>query len=351
MRENNQHTGKTLSVHRLKAIIKHLFFHNGWLKVLAILISVLLWAGLISQDKTLTREKVFTNVNVTISGLETLKRSGYIVVSDLGEALSGVSMTAAVPQQQYENAEASTYNLRVDLSRINSTGMQELKLLSTNSATYGKIVDTSPASVFVEVEEYVVRQRIPVSVSIVGDVPDGWYVSTPTVDPALITVSGPKSVVQNISRARVFVHTDSVEWEESTPIDSAPFTLYNRSGDEVDPALLDITSNDTAIDSVVIEMTIWPTRTFRTTDLVQVSGKVARGYEIKGIDVSPKTITVAARSDVLDQMNDLLMEKSINVTNLKETTVFQLKVQKPSDDAVLFNETVTVTVDIGPTDT
>ena len=62
--------------------------------------------------------------------------------------------------------------------------------------------------------------------------------------------------------------------------------------------------------------------------------------------MSPESVTVAARSEVLDQLDEPLMEKTVNVRNLKETTVFQLKIQKPSDDAVVSNETVTVTVDI-----
>ena len=31
--------------------LKHLFLHNGWVKLLAVLISLILWAGLISQDE------------------------------------------------------------------------------------------------------------------------------------------------------------------------------------------------------------------------------------------------------------------------------------------------------------
>ena len=59
-------------------------------------------------------------------------------------------------------------------------------------------------------------------------------------------------------------------------------------------------------------------------------------------------MTVAARQEVLEQLTELPMEQSVNVRNLNETTVFQLKVQKPSDDAVLSNDTVTVTVVIEP---
>ena len=56
---------------------------------------------------------------------------------------------------------------------------------------------------------------------------------------------------------------------------------------------------------------------------------------------------MAARQEVLDQMTELPMERTtVNVDNLSETTVFQLKVQKPSDDSIISNETVTVTVEI-----
>ena len=84
----------------------------------------------------------------------------YIVTSDLNSLLSNVTMTAAVPQKQYENVDPSAYNLRLDLSRISGTGDQEIRLTSTNSSTYGRVVSTSPASITVHVEEYVVARVV-----------------------------------------------------------------------------------------------------------------------------------------------------------------------------------------------
>ena len=143
-------------------LLRHVALHNGWVKLLALLISLVLWTGLISQDDTLTRDKTWQNVNVTVNGSDTLKRNGYIVVSDMEDVLSNVAVTAAVPQKQYESAEVSSYNIRIDLSRINGTGTQEVKILSTSSGTYGKVTNTVPSVLNVEVEEYLVRQRIPV---------------------------------------------------------------------------------------------------------------------------------------------------------------------------------------------
>lgn len=329
--------------------LKHIVLHNGWLKAIAVLISVVLWAGLISQDESLTREKTFQNVNVIVTGADTLKNNGYIVVSDLNEILDDVSIVAAVPQMQYDIAEASAYNVRLDLSRINGTGEQEVKLLSTNSTTYGKVVSTNPSSIIVNVEDYIVRQRIPVSVSTEGIVPEGWYMSPVTVDPTVVTVSGPRSLALTISRAKAVINTQDIEWKEGTFGDSAAIRLYNRAGEEVFSPLLGITDSLVPIDSVLTEATLLPKISFDTGELIQVTGKVARGYEIKEIKVSPENISIAARQEVLEQLNELPLEqRTVNVKNLDETTAFQLKVQKPSDDAVISNDTVTVTVVIEP---
>ena len=335
----------------LARAVRHALFHNGPIKLVAVLISVVLWAGLISQDETLTRDKTFNNVSVNISGTDTAKRNGFIVVSDLSELLDDVTCVAAVPQKQIENADASVYNVRVDLSRINSPGMQELKITSTNSATYGRITSTSPSSVMVEVEDYIVRQRIPVTVNVTGELPTGWYMSTPSVDPSLIAVSGPKSIVQTISRARVTLDRSTIEEKEGTAMISADIVLYNRSGDAVESSLLEMTSESLSIDSVLLEWTVLPTKSFDVTEVIKTTGNVARNYQVKDIRISPENITVAARGEVLEQMDELSLDATtLDLTNLKETTVFQLKVQKPSEDAIISNETVTVTVEVVPDD-
>ena len=239
----------------------------------------------------------------------------------------------------------------MDLSRINGTGEQELKLLSTNSTNLGKVVSTNPSTINVMVEDYIIRPTIPVSVSVEGEVPEGWYMSAMTVEPDLVAVSGPRSLAATISRARVYLNTSDLEWVEGTDVRSAEIKLYNPAGDEIISRLLTTTNQSMTIDSALIETTILPQRTYKTSvSQLQISGKVAKGHKIADVKISPEYITVAAKGNVLEQLNELPMEQTINVSNLSETTVFQLKVQKPSEEAVISNDTVTVTVVIEETD-
>ena len=340
-----------ISGEKLKSKARELLTNNLTLKVLALLLSVVLWAGLISQDETLTREKSFSDVNVNITGTDNMKRNGYIVTSDLSAALSDIDVVAAVPQKQYDQAEATAYNLRVDLGRISGTGTQELRLLSTYSNTYGRVTSISPSSVTVDVEDYVVRYRIPVSTSIVGEIPEGWYISGTTVDPPLVSVSGPRSLVNSISRARVFLDPSEIEWAEGTTVFSASLSLYNRSGEEVTDSLLEVSYDSLQLDSVVLEATILPTKTFSVESLINTVNETRDGYEVKSVHVSPESITVAARREVLEQMTELaLSEHTVDLSKLTETTTFQIRASKPSDDAILSNDTITVTVEIVQTE-
>lgn len=350
MSENKSNPNFKATMNLVRGALKHLFLHNGLQKLIAVLISVILWAGLISQDDSLTRDKTFQNVNVTVTGAETLKNNNrLIVVSNLDEMLKDVSFVAAVPQKQYENAEASAYNLRLDLSRIKGTGEQEVKLQSTNSSVYGRVVSTNPSSLTIDVEDYFVRQRVPVTVSVNGDIPEGWYMSTPSVDPNLIAIGGPSQLVQTILRARAYIDTNEIEWKEGSSVISSDIHLFNRTGEEVSSPFINITSASMNIDTVLIDYTLLRSKSYNTADLIQFNGEAAVGYRIANVRVSPEYITIAGRQEVLEQVTELPLERnSVNVNGLKETTVFQLKVQKPSDDAIISNETVTVTVEIEP---
>ena len=73
--------------------------HNWPWKLLALLLALCLWAGLITQDTSLTRERVFYDVPVSVAGEDTLRRTnGLIVVSGLDEDHLTARMRVDVPQ-------------------------------------------------------------------------------------------------------------------------------------------------------------------------------------------------------------------------------------------------------------
>ena len=177
--------------------------HNLIWKLLALVLAIALWAGLITQDPTLTRERVFSDVPVTVTGSDTLRRNGLIVTEGLDDISTLVRLKVEVPQREYNTVSSSNYSPRIDLSKITSTGEQSLKIATTSSTTYGTVTEVNPDSVTVKVDNYITSYRLPVTVHVLGDYPSGYYGTTPTLDPSIISVSGPESVVSRIARVGI----------------------------------------------------------------------------------------------------------------------------------------------------
>lgn len=331
--------------------IRHLVFHNRWVKLISLIISLVIWAGLISQDPDLTRDKSFQNVNVSINGAAALRNRGFIVVSDLEQALMDVSAVASVPQQQVDEADASAYNFRVDLSRINTAGEQELKIIASKSSTYGEVTSINPSTVTVSIAEYEERVRIPLNLEVLGEEPAGWHMRKSSIDPVLMSVSGPKDLVQSISRGRVFLDLEEVSWEEGAWLENMEIKLFNRSGEEVSNEYLTITTGQQVIDSAVVEEIIVPTRTFDTEELIGDMIQAADGYRLESWAVSPENIVIADSSSVLDSISFISLDGAEELKNLTESRDIRITVQKPSPDSeILTNSTITVRCVVQPAD-
>lgn len=343
-KEKKEHTRRDAILRRVKSIL----LENWGSKLLAILIAVALWAGLITQDPSLTREKVFNDVLVSVNGADTLKRNGFIVLEDLNAVLDDVDLRVSVPQAQYNTAQASNYSVRVDLSRIRSAGAQEVRIMSTNTAIYGSVMEINPPAVTLTVDEYVTRYRIPVAVVIENEAPEGFYATAPSTDPAVIAVSGPKSLVERIASAQVTLDQASLPAREGDVRRAMAFTLVDENGVAINSDMIEVTSESVLLDSIIVGQTIYASRVVELSDLGLVTGEPASGYEIKGVYITPATVTIAGREAAIRDMNILYADNSVNVNGMTVSVSKQLRVRQSSTIKYASTDAVNVAVEIGP---
>ncbi len=332
----------------LMQAVGRFFLHQWPFKLLSLAIAIVLWSGLITQDPTLTREKVFTGVTISVSGEDTIKRNGLIVVSDLDAVTQDAKIRVEVPQMQYSSATASNYNVRIDLTRLEGTGVQELKVLSTSSSTWGSVIEVSPETVEIEVEEYITRYRIPVSVVTEGEAPEGFYAASPSLDPPLVAVSGPRSLVDRVVRAVATLDLSTLPAREGLVRTSVPFQLLDSDGEAIQSDLIEITSESVLVDSVIAEQYLYTMREIDMSTLGLTTGEPATGYEIKTVTVTPATIVAAGWSANLDVLDTLYADTPVDVTGASDSFTEQIRVRRPSELTYLSSDTVTVAVEIGP---
>lgn len=336
---------------RLKGVLRWLrsiLLENWGVKIFSLLIAVALWAGLITQDPTLTREKMFNGVAVTINGEDTLRRSGFIVLTDIDAALSDVDVRVSVPQSQYAAAQSSNYSIRVDLSRLRKSGEHEVKIQSTNSSVYGTVAEIVPATVKLTVDEYVTRYRIPVTVTTAGEAPEGFYAAAPTTDPPMVAVSGPKSVVERIVSAQVVADQSTLPAREGNVRRALTFTLLDEHGEAIQSSMLEVTSESVLLDSIIVEQNVYSSRTVELSDLGLVSGEPAEGYEIKGVYLSPGSVTIAGYAAELASIDAMYADSTVSVKGLNQSITKAVKVRRPSAIKYASTDSVTIAVEIGP---
>lgn len=326
------------------------FILKNWAwKLLSLFLAVCLWAFLIMQDPTLTRERIFSDVTLNIVNADTLRRnSGLVVLSGLEEENLKARLRVDVPQREYNTVTASNFNPRIDLSRISGVGEQEIRVSFTSTTTYGIVQDIIPDTIKVVVDEYVTNYRVPVTVNVTGDYPEGFYGSSVSADPSIVAVSGPRSIVDQIARVVVDFDVSRLSAREGTVLTARAMRYVDIDGNDVDSSLLEATSANTVLRTVILTQTLYPVREFPLDVDSMVEGTPAKGYYVKDVSVSPSSLTAAGLTDALDSVEALFATTPVNVSGEDSSFTQTVRIRKPSELNYVSNETVTVSVEIAP---
>ena len=315
---------------------------RGWLttrlgfKLLSIALAVLLWVIVVYNDESITRSRTLNGLSALLNGQNSLSSNSLALTENPLTELSGnITVELDVPQAQYSLVNENNVRVWLDLSSIRTAGTQLVPLNVT--CTYGTVKNVFPSTVQVDVEALDSRS-VPLNATLSGRDQSYWY-NIRSLNPSTITVSGASSIVQNIAQGRLEV--DVTNMSEATAR-AYPFTLYDYSGNEVSQDLLSRTSS-----SVTASIEVFPTKELTVScdleDIIQ--GRVADGYEVKSISVSPPTITVAADQSLLDSLTEIAIEP-IEVESVDRSFTVRRSISKLSDMSFFSTEQVYVTVEI-----
>lgn len=317
------------------------FSHNLIYKLLSVAFAIMMWSFVIYSNPSITRDKLISPVDVTVSGQTVLASRGLALLTDVSTDLPQVRVRVEVAQSSYQQVSSENVRVELDLTSIRQTGQQQVKL--TGSSSYGKVVQITPAYVDVNVE--MLDQRyVPVNTEIVGNkAPNSWY-SVTRINPSQITVSGPASLVQQVSSASVKVDVSDVSASQSR---AQQFTLLDAQGEEMSGSVLVRSTN-----SITVGLDVYPTKRLpiaAETEKV-VTGELPAGYRIESIEIEPEAVDVAGDETFLESLTQMLIEP-IDVTGLKQTVSTQAALMRLKDVRSLSSEQVTVTIHIVQEDT
>ncbi|MBQ3169989.1 MAG: hypothetical protein IJB99_09545 [Clostridia bacterium] len=299
--------------------LKEALLHKIFLKILSVVFAMLIWAYIIDTTPDLTRSRFVENLSVSVTGTTTLNNNGLALATDIYSEFQGaIDANVDVSQKEYANLSNENVSVFLDVSNVRSSGMHEIPLTATS--THGTVTNLYPESISV-MFEYIDSRELPIDIEMTGTTKDNyWYsVNEASMNPQTVTVSGPASIVQGASRAVAQVDVTG----QAAPFRRAAILrLQDSDGESLNTRLLTRSSSTC---SVSIE--VYPTKELPVTaDASQII--VADGFEIEEITFQPASITVAAQSALLDEIDELPVEIPDNMPVLNKTYTKRLSLSK-----------------------
>jgi len=316
---------------------------KAFLMVSSLVVALFFWSALVASDGTLTRQKSFANVAVSVTGEAALKSRGFIVMDDLDALIPGVRLTVEVTQANYDRVSGTSYNPHIDLSRIKAEGQNEVPV-TFSSQLYGPVVACEPDSVMLNVERYITR-RIPVVLEIKGE-PKGYYLDSARTDPSMLSVSGPQSLVSQVARAVATLEASGLSGERMSDRMSVDVQLQNVKGEAIESDLIEITNQTVITRSVVVETELLPMKEIPLQLDEFVTGVPAVGYEVYDVIASVDAIGVAAEREVLDAMSVFTTEQPLSVQGATQDVSGYVRLKRPSgmENSVPYDVAVTAKI-------
>ncbi len=307
--------------------MKNRLTRNWGLKIASFLSAALLWLVVTNINDPIVNFRV-TDVSVTIRNANLITDRGQVY-----EVLDGTDtidvVTVSAPRSIIDSLDKSNIVAVADINDLTSVDTVPIKL-STNK--YSDKLDSIRGnidSVRLSVEEKQVKslQIRPVAT---GEVREGYMVGDVGTDQNLIRISGPQSVISQITRAQAEVNVSGFTNNINTDSD---IRLFDDDGNEITAVNVEKSISKVRVSVEILELKTLPV-------VCEVTGTPEDGYQYTGEVVFSKgTVTVAARSKILEHVEAIEIPSGVlDVTDASEDVTVLVDLNEYLPDGVSLAE-------------
>lgn len=295
-------------------------------KILTALLSIVIACGLwayvvtnVSVEDTTT----IHNVPVVFQNEGALSSRALMLTEGTGQT---VALTITGTRSEILKLNNNNVSVIVDLSRIYDAGRQNVQYAVNYPAdvvtsTFEYTADKS--RITLTVEEWV-EKPVSVFLQYTGRVADGYMADLETVqtDSRTVKVSGPASVVNQITKARIDVNLDGLT--ESVNQDFN-YILCDSEGNPVEVPNVEHVQTD--VEQIHLNLSI---QRYKEIPLkVEVTSGGGATEETTTIELDTETIIISGSDEALEGLDSLVIG-AVNLAQIKETTKMTFPVVLPA---------------------
>ncbi|HNH27079.1 MAG TPA: CdaR family protein [Anaerolineales bacterium] len=270
--------------------------------------------------------------------VEVIGQSSNLVFSE--PIAKEVSVTLRAPSSVWAliDDDPSIVRAILDVSGL-SAGEHTVDLQIQVNARPVQIVSVSPKT-FVFSLEPLITKSMDVDLRVAGEVAVGYQVGDSTLDPVSVVVSGAQSQVEKVSRARVSIDLNRIRenFDQAVKVEVLDDRGQVVNGVTVSP------------ESVHIVLPVSQQGGYRDVAVkVTTLGRVASGYRLTDISVSPPVVTIYSTDpDLVNSLPGVLETQPLDLQNAQDDIATRLKLSLPSGISVIGEQTVFVQAGVSP---
>ncbi len=306
----------------LKALTRNLPF-----KILAVGLAFILWLIVYNMDDPKKTQTYTTNVIIENASTVTEQNKCYQIL----DGTNIVTFAVTAKRSVLKNLDSSNFRATADFNQVlmdskGETGTVPIEITSNRSNSALSYLNRKVLKIALE---DLVSERYMISAATTGNVAEGYVLGDASVTaPNVLTVSGPKSIVDTIASV---VATIDVEGMSNYLSDSVIPVLYDKDGNKIDTTRLTLSNNTVTISARILVVREVPVR-------VSTTGTPAVGYRVRSVAVEPERIKIKGSASAVNAVTAINVPgDAVNVdgANGDLTTTVEIQDSLPEGISVL----------------
>lgn len=293
-------------------------WRDNSIRLIAIFMAVLLWVYVANEQNPVSSHTY--QIPLAVQG----KPEGYVLSGLPGK----VSVKAKSPRNLSVTLGVSDFTAQVDLSGIRE-GEQQLPVQVTAPPGV-EVFQITPRVVKVEADK-ITQKSVPVTLSLKGEVAQGFVRGTPVLQPQAVTLEGPGKLLAGINSVGVAVDLSGVEGD-----------LIRKMTVQTGVKGVTVSPNRVV---VTVPVTSLPVRDLPVR--VELTGSPAEGYLAGEVVVQPAAVRVTGPRQIIDALTEVSAH-AVDISGATEDVIREVGLVLPNGVTSLQSKQVEIAVDIVP---
>lgn len=321
-----------------------LFTENLPWKITSLVLAFILWLFVINTQNPIQPQEI-SGINVVITGLDELGARGYKLKNEEEIRNQNFKVVVSGPRLEIDKLVknpkliTATLNISDYMNNLNGTSLSDNAnyVVKINLDSYTISVTDKKPQVNKVIIDKIGQKLQKVTYEIAKDLTDTYTLigdGVPVITPDKVTITGPKSDIDRVSEAKVYI--EAKDFSEEKLVANLPIKLYDAEG-------VEITSLSLSKNTVEVKLPIGSEK--EVPIKLNYTGEMKEGLVLINTIISPQKVKLIGKADILAGIKEVELEP-IDLSKIEKTDLIVVAMKLPEGVMTLMDNKVNVSVEV-----